>query len=145
MLTFFRWSGILIGGFQSFGILFGGLALRSAVVCLRQLLGVVAAIQARRCGSATLFGSTRRGALRSLFRVAVACCCATKSKLNPNWEEMHNSPFEPLLLQGLETLLTGLSFKYLSCKRCKIASKNHILFHFHPLEITLGVSLAMSN
>jgi len=31
MLTFFRWSGILIGGFQSFGILFGGLALRSAV------------------------------------------------------------------------------------------------------------------
>jgi len=143
MLTFFRWSGILIGGFQCFhhvkekhSVLpcgtprlrenldtalplaadpkktlalnkqmrlcnsLCGLPLRSAVVCLRQLLGVVGTIQARRRGRATLFGNTRRGAPRSLFRVAVACRCATKSKLNPNWEEMPNSPFEPLLLQG---------------------------------------------
>jgi len=67
---------------------------------LRQLLGVVVTIQACRRRGATLFGNTRRSAPRSLFRVAVACCCAKKSKLNPNWEEMPDSLFEPLLLHG---------------------------------------------
>jgi len=115
-----------------------------AVVCLRQLLGVVATIQARRRGRATLFGNTRRGAPRSLFRVAVACRCATKSKLNPNWEEMPNSPFEPLLLQGAWITPHGIKFEMSKLQKVQISIWKTTTFHFHPLEIALRVSLAMS-